>query len=91
SFLMWGFWEGRHWIPDAAMLRRDWSEKPNYQAWRDLVFKEWWTDVEGRTDARGRFTASGFLGAYQIASPSAAGATLQLGKPGGSVTLTTRP
>lgn len=91
SFLMWGFWEGRHWKPDGAMLRRDWSGKSNYQVWRDLVFKEWWTDVEVRTGAQGRFTTSGFLGAYLIESPFAAAATLQLAKQGGSVALTARP
>ena len=25
SFLMWGFWEARHWKPQGAILRRDWT------------------------------------------------------------------
>ncbi|HET8550321.1 MAG TPA: endo-1,4-beta-xylanase, partial [Bryobacteraceae bacterium] len=34
GFMIWGFWEGRHWKPAAAMFRRDWSIKPNGEAWR---------------------------------------------------------
>ena len=66
GFMMWGFWEGRHWRPRAAMLRRDWSTKPNGEAFRDLVFREWWTDVKGSTDADGVFRTRGFKGAYEI-------------------------
>jgi GH35 family endo-1,4-beta-xylanase len=40
GFLMWGFWEGSHWKPKSAMYRRDWSEKPNLRAYRDLVFDQ---------------------------------------------------
>jgi GH35 family endo-1,4-beta-xylanase len=49
GFLMWGFWAGAHWLPDGAMIRRDWSTKPNYDAWVDLVYKEWWTNTVGTT------------------------------------------
>jgi GH35 family endo-1,4-beta-xylanase len=64
--LMWGFWEGRHWKPRAALFRKDWSVKPNGQAWTDLVLKAWWTEAEGKTDAAGRFRARGFLGRYDV-------------------------
>ena len=63
---MWGFWEGRHWKPDAALYRRDWSIKPAGQAWLDLVKKKWWTNKNGITDAQGRFTTRGFLGDYVV-------------------------
>lgn len=66
SFLMWGFWEGAHWRPRAAMFRRDWTTKPNYDVWRDLVFNQWWTDVQGATAADGVFRARGFLGDYDV-------------------------
>jgi GH35 family endo-1,4-beta-xylanase len=66
SFLMWGFWEGQHWLPDAALYRRDWSLKPNGQAFKDLVFKTWWTNVSGSSDTNGRYAARGFLGSYRI-------------------------
>jgi len=66
GFMMWGFWEGRHWRPRGAMFRRDWSLKPNAQAFHDLVFGEWWTDVRGKTEAGGSFSTRGFLGDYEI-------------------------
>ena len=66
AIVMWGFWEGQHWKPDAALYRRDWSIKPAGQAWLDLVKKEWWTDETGTTDDQGRFTTRGFLGDYAV-------------------------
>jgi endo-1,4-beta-xylanase len=66
GFLMWGFWAGAHWLPNAALLRLDWSAKPNYDVWMDLTQHQWWTDVEGRTDANGVFRTRGFLGDYDI-------------------------
>jgi hypothetical protein len=66
AFIMWGFWEGAHWRPSGAMLRRDWSEKPNAQAYNDLVFKKWWTNATGKTSGQGTYTTRGFLGDYEI-------------------------
>jgi endo-1,4-beta-xylanase len=66
AFLMWGFWEGAHWIPRGAMMRRDWSLKPNGAVYKDLVFKRWWTNADGRTGAQGTFATRGFLGDYEI-------------------------
>lgn len=66
GFLMWGFWEGRHWRPEAAMFRRDWSIKPNGTVWKDLIFTQWWTDIRGVTGADGVFRARGFLGDYDV-------------------------
>lgn len=62
----WGFWEKKHWFPSAALWRADWSIKPNGQAYIDLVFKKWWTNVAGVTDAKGAYAARGFKGAYDI-------------------------
>ena len=66
AFVMWGFWEGAHWKPTGVMLRRDWSLKPNGDAYQDLVFKRWWTNADGKTAASGTFTTRGFLGDYEI-------------------------
>jgi GH35 family endo-1,4-beta-xylanase len=66
GFMMWGFWEGSHWRPSGAMLRRDWSEKPNAVVYKDLVFKKWWTNADGKTSAQGTFATRGFLGDYEI-------------------------
>ncbi len=66
SFLVWGFWDGSHWLNDAPLFRQDWSLKPSGQAFLDLVFDEWWTDVQSQTDAEGSFATRGFLGEYAV-------------------------
>ncbi len=66
GFVFWGFWEGSHWRPDAALFRKDWSEKPNLRAYRDLVHQEWWTDEKGNTDENGEISLRAFKGAYRI-------------------------
>jgi endo-1,4-beta-xylanase len=66
SFLMWGFWEGQHWLPDAALYRQDWSIKPNGQVFKDLIFKTWWTNVSGQSDSGGAYSSRGFLGDYDV-------------------------
>ena len=48
------------------MLRRDWSLKPNAEAYKDLVFKQWWTNADGKTGSQGTFATRGFLGDYDI-------------------------
>ncbi len=78
AFLMWGFWEGRHWRPDGAMLRKDWSEKPVYRVWRELVHGRWRTEGEGVTGADGSFRLRAFRGEYQI---RAGGRTLRAACP----------
>jgi GH35 family endo-1,4-beta-xylanase len=66
AFITWGFWEKAHWIPDAAYYRADWSRKPAGQAWRDLVFRDWWTKADAVTAADGTCQVRGFLGDYEI-------------------------
>lgn len=62
----WGFYEPVHWRPRAALFRADWSPKPNGQAFLDLVFHQWWTDVRGATDGRGQYRLRAFHGDYEI-------------------------
>jgi endo-1,4-beta-xylanase len=68
AILMWGFWEGAHWKPNAAMWRLDWTPKPQALAYRDLVFKKWWTQVTGKADDSGIFKLRAFYGDYMIIS-----------------------
>jgi GH35 family endo-1,4-beta-xylanase len=67
GFIQWGFWQGQHWKPDAAMIRRDWSEKPSMGAWRELVLGQWKTRIERDTDAAGEVAGKGHLGTYRVA------------------------
>jgi len=66
SIIMWGFWEGRHWRPNGALWRRDFSIKPCGRVWKKLVFETWWTDEHRATDAGGACEVSAFLGDYDI-------------------------
>lgn len=63
---LWGFWEGSHWLPQAALYRKDWTEKPNGAAFRKLVHETWNTDETGTTDVNGRWGVRGFYGRYTV-------------------------
>jgi len=65
AFLMWGFWDGAHWLNSSPIYNRDWTLKPSGQAYKELVFKEWWTSLDGKTDSSGSFKGRGFLGDYE--------------------------
>ncbi|MCF2947103.1 endo-1,4-beta-xylanase [Paraglaciecola aquimarina] len=62
---LWGFWENRHWFPDAAMYRSDWSEKPNAVVWKDLIFNQWNSQFTGQTNDLGQFSERAFYGEYE--------------------------
>ncbi len=66
GFTNWGFWEAAHWKPDAAMFRKDWTEKPNGAVWRDLVTKQWTTNISELSTTDGTVKTNGFLGKYEI-------------------------
>ncbi len=68
GILMWGFWEGANWIPVSSLYRRDWSPTPAAEAYRDLVYRQWWTRWEGRADAEGRCEVRAFYGKYRLTS-----------------------
>lgn len=67
AFIKWGFWGGAHWMGDSgAMIRRDWTEKLNYHAYRDLVYGDWWTNETLETDSYGKATLRAFRGRQMI-------------------------
>ncbi|MBM4089795.1 MAG: glycoside hydrolase [Planctomycetes bacterium] len=66
GILMWGFWEGANWIPASSLFRRDWTPLPAANAYRELVFKQWWTSWRGRTDANGRCEVRAFFGKHRV-------------------------
>ena len=47
GILMWGFRAGANWIPTSSMYNRDWSITKSGEAYRNLIFKEWWTKESG--------------------------------------------
>ena len=66
DFLMWGFWEGAHWLPNGAMFTQDWTLKPNGLAYIDQVFAQWWTNTRGVTGANGTYAMHGMKGTYNV-------------------------
>ncbi len=66
GIILWGFWEGRHWYPSAALWDKNWNIKPNGQAWLDLVYGEWWTKESIALADDGVVKARGFLGDYEV-------------------------
>jgi endo-1,4-beta-xylanase len=66
GILMWGFWEGANWIPVSSLYKRDWTPTPAAEAYRDLVYRQWWTQWQGTSDAQGRCSVRAFFGKYKI-------------------------
>lgn len=66
GFIKWGYWEPKHWKPDAAMFRKDWSEKPSAAVWRDWVCGKWNTRFDTTTPADGTVSRRGHFGKYTI-------------------------
>jgi GH35 family endo-1,4-beta-xylanase len=66
GILMWGFWEGANLIPASSLYKRDWTPLPAAQAYRDLVFRQWWTRWQGNTDAQGKCQVRAFYGQHRV-------------------------
>jgi GH35 family endo-1,4-beta-xylanase len=66
GILMWGFWERANWIPVSSMYRADWTITPTGEAYRNLIFNEWWTKESGKADRKGNYSTAAFYGKYKI-------------------------
>jgi GH35 family endo-1,4-beta-xylanase len=66
GIITWGFWEKRHWIPNAAPWTGDWKLRAHGAVWYELVYKKWWTRVTTETGRNGVAKVRGFLGDYVI-------------------------
>lgn len=86
GILMWGFWEGANWIPQSSLYRRDWTPTPAAEAYRDLVYRDWWTKWEGKADENGRCEIPAFFGSYRVTANGRT-ATVELRKQNGTATL----
>jgi hypothetical protein len=73
------------------MMRKDWTLKPNGQAWMDLVLKQWWTDTRIATGPDGSCAERGFLGDYKITATAGGrekSTLVKLAKPGTRALIT---
>lgn len=66
SFLLWGFWEGSHWKPEAASWNKDWSIRQRGAVLEEWIGRRWHTEVTLRTDAEGCAKWRGFPGWYEV-------------------------
>jgi hypothetical protein len=70
------------------MIQDDWTTKPNYDAYMDLVFKKWWTNASGKTGPQGMFNVRGFVGEYDVeVSVGRRTRTLKVSLPSGGTTV----
>ena len=68
-----GHWDGSHFIPKGGLFAKDWSRKPNLEAY-EAVRKEWSTTVSDLTpDANGTVKFRGYPGDYELTVKSATG------------------
>ncbi len=68
SFLLWGFWEGSHWKPEAASWNKDWSVRARGKVLEEWIGQKWHTEVTLKTDAKGRVSWRGFPGWYDVSA-----------------------
>jgi hypothetical protein len=63
---MWGFWERANWIPVSSLYKRDWTPTPAAEAYRKLIFDEWWTTYSGTVGRDGTLSIPAFYGKYKV-------------------------
>jgi GH35 family endo-1,4-beta-xylanase len=86
GIIMWGFWQGANWVPSSSLYKRDWTPTPSAEAYRNLVFNEWWTKVSGTADRKGVFSVPAYYGKYRI-TVDGKSKEIDLSKKSGSVTV----
>ncbi len=91
AFIIGGFWDANHWRDEAPLFYEDWSPKPAYEVWTELVFGEWWTSESATTDDSGTYATSAFLGEHEITVTTDSDSTttnVSLTDPSGTATVT---
>ena len=66
GFINWGFWAGYHWKPEGTFIRKDWTERPALNIWRNLVHETWSTNLDRQTNTEGQVKTKAFFGDYEI-------------------------
>lgn len=66
GIVQWGFWEGAHWIPAAALWSKNWEPRAHGKVYEELVTHTWNTDVSGLSRKDGNFAVRGFNGDYLV-------------------------
>lgn len=64
--ILWGFWEGRHWYPSAALFNEDWSIKPNGKVYEELVLNKWRSNYNFKVVSGDTINVKLFKGVYDF-------------------------
>ncbi|MCG9895816.1 MAG: endo-1,4-beta-xylanase [Fimbriimonadaceae bacterium] len=69
AFIFWGFWAQRHWLAErgGAMILADWTPRPAWTGYLDLVNRKWRTRLTLPASQR---SFRGFLGDYRVTARS---------------------
>ncbi|MCU0916051.1 MAG: endo-1,4-beta-xylanase [Planctomycetes bacterium] len=66
SINWWGLSDRRIWLPGGGLLRDNYEPKPVYTRLKDLIHRQWRTEIVTKTDEKGQVAFPGFFGAYDI-------------------------
>jgi GH35 family endo-1,4-beta-xylanase len=66
GFMMWGFWDAKHWHKNAPLFHQDWSPKPALKVWQELVLGAWRSDEKAVTGDAGQAQVRAHLGDYEV-------------------------
>ena len=66
GILLWGFWDGRHWVKNGGIVAMDGREKPAGKLIYDLWHKVWTTNGTFTADADGNVKFRGYPGKYKV-------------------------
>jgi len=66
GIMMWGFWDGRHWIQNGGMIASDGRAKPAADTTYALWHEHWTTRETLLVDSTGVASFRGFPGVYRI-------------------------
>ncbi|MEZ5934200.1 MAG: endo-1,4-beta-xylanase [Alphaproteobacteria bacterium] len=91
GFIFGRFFEDEASGPGVALFRSDGTSGPIGSVYRDLVMRNWWTDIVALSNAEGALSSRVFQGEYMISARKddlSVTTTLNLGAEGAKVTLT---
>jgi GH35 family endo-1,4-beta-xylanase len=66
SINWWGLSDRQIWLPGGGLLREDYEPKPVYTRLKDLIHRQWQTNLTAKTDEKGQVTFRGFYGSYDV-------------------------
>lgn len=66
GFMMWGFWDSAHWYNDAPLFESSFCLKGSGAAYRQLLERDWMTNVTLTSDAKGAASVRGHRGTYEV-------------------------